>query len=44
MIILLRKNNSKLLIQYFFYYGNFVTCYSQRYDINHRKSVEDINI
>jgi hypothetical protein len=26
------------------YYGNFVTCYSQRHDIDHRKLVENINI
>jgi hypothetical protein len=44
MIILLRENHSKLLILYFFLLRDFVTCYSQRHDINYRKSVENINI
>jgi hypothetical protein len=44
MIVLLRENYSKLLLIHFFYYGNFVTCYSQIHDISYIKLVEGINI
>jgi hypothetical protein len=44
MIIFLRENHSKLLILHFLLLREFVACYSQRYHINYRKSVEDKNI